>query len=155
MKILRKKDGNWVEVYIKQFDAKELKKILKSKRFGFDWHKFSDKQLFKLCLKEDDTELGLMAISSPEDPRIQIDLIESSVGNIGKNKEYEGICGCLLAYACRESFRLGYDGYISLIPKTVLKNHYIDLYGFEDTGMLTVFSDSENSLKLIQKFIKD
>lgn len=155
MKILRKKDGNWVEVYIKQLPARELKKILTGKRFVFEWVEFSGKQLFKLCLKEDDTELGLMAISIPEDPRIEIELIESSVSNIGRNKEYEGICGCLLAFACRESFKLGYGGYISLVPKTVLKNHYIDIYGFEDTGMSHLFSDSKNSLKLIQKFLKE
>jgi len=49
---------------------------------------------------------------------------------MGPGKKLDRIAGCLIAFACKESFKRGHDGCIFLIPKTYLINHYQEKYGF-------------------------
>lgn len=44
--------------------------------------------------------------------------------NKGKHKLYEGVPGNLVAFACKQSFDKGYDGYVSFDAKTALIKHY-------------------------------
>ena len=43
---------------------------------------------------------------------------------------WEWVGGCLIAFACRESFKRGYEGWVFLVPKTNLIEHYHSNYGF-------------------------
>jgi hypothetical protein len=51
-------------------------------------------------------------------------LIESNKFNRGVRKVYLGVPGNLVAFACKLSFDLGYNGYISFESKTKLIEHY-------------------------------
>ena len=51
-------------------------------------------------------------------------LIETAPHNFGKMKKYLGVSGNLVAYGCKLSFELGFDGYLAFIPKTKLIAHY-------------------------------
>lgn len=153
MEVINTKDNNSYEVTIEPATIADIKNITKSKRFSFNWREPGGATTFKLAIKDTGEILGLMSITDrPEDKAIEINLLESSKENIGKGKEYANIAGCMIAYACREAFKKGYDGYVCLVPKTVLKRHYASIYGMEATGRY-MFIDGRESYNLIQKHI--
>lgn len=111
-------------------------------------------EIYKIRLRDSNEIMGLLSlIDWPEELRIEIHLLESSKENVGsKSKLYANIAGCLFAFACGKSFERGYEGFISLIPKTNLRKYYISEYHMEEGG-LSVFSDTGNSMALIEKYI--
>lgn len=123
------------EIVIDLIAEEDLKKITKS-RYFFNWKTEKKNLIYKLSIVGSDDILGVMSlIHIPEEMRFQINLLAVSIENRGIKKEYEGIAGNLIAYACRECQKLyGIDACVSLVPKTVLKNHYILKYGMLDSG---------------------
>ena len=69
-------------------------------------------------------------------------------------KIYENIAGCLIAWACRLAFIRGYYGFVSLVPKTRLIEHYKNAYGFEQFGRQLAV-DTEQSHRLIKQYLKN
>ena len=132
----------------------EYKVIKKNKRFpSFDWAKERSFEVYKIRLKDSEIILGLISLIDHTDERwIKINLLQSSVENIGADKEYKNIAGCLIAYACRLSFLRGYGGCVALHPKTELVAHYMHVYGFENAG-LHLFTELKNSGNLIKKYL--
>ncbi len=53
-------------------------------------------------------------------------LLESAPHNWGQGKQHVGVAGNLVAFACKNSFDLGFDGHIAFTAKTRLIKHYID-----------------------------
>ncbi|WP_212005528.1 hypothetical protein [Chitinophaga sp. HK235] len=122
-------------------------------RFSFDWSKEWQRGIFKLTVIPEDRLLGLMSIAVISlEQRLDIRLLELSDENIGTNKEFDRVAGCLIAYACRESFRLGFDGFVSLMPKTKLVAHYIFKCGFVPLGRYLVV-DGTASRTLIHEYL--
>ena len=86
--------------------------------------------------------------------RIHINLIESAIKYRGKDKEIEGIPGNLIGFACEMSFSKGYDGFVSLYPKTQLVKYYHEKFGFMQVGRnMAVFLEVSQSI--IEKYLKD
>ena len=136
-----------------------------SERFPkFDWYLYKGKEVYELKLKNGNEILGLMCIIDHADPltnAIEIELLEIAAENVGADKKIENIGGCLIAFACREAFKRDHDGFVFLIPKTKLVEHYIKYYGFEYFPMKTVerpegflFLHDHTSRKLIEKYLK-
>jgi hypothetical protein len=128
--------GKLIEAVIEPSTAKDFTLIRKSKdRFDkFDWSKYKEKEVYKLRLKESDLIVGLVCLLEHQDPAIdaiEIELLEVSAENIGKGKLFDFIGGCLIAFACRESFKRGHEGCVFLVPKTSLIDHYVNKYGFK------------------------
>lgn len=138
------------EVIIDFVDESDFKSITKLK-FYFDWKKELKNDLYKLVLDEE--ILGLMSCSQDKkDKRIEIKLLSVSQENRGRNKKYDRITGTLIAYACRAVLKLyGIEGCVSLVPKTKLKQHYIEQYGMIDAGK-QVFLEAESLLKMLKKY---
>jgi hypothetical protein len=125
------------------------------KRFDFDWSKERDYEIYKITLVGHDTILGLMSLQVIEqESRIEIKLLESAKENIGRKKMYDRVAGCLIAFACKLSFNKGFDGLISLIPKTVLVAHYIRKYQMLPMGSHLAIK-RDNALVLIQEYLKN
>jgi hypothetical protein len=122
-------------IVIKSVSPEDFKFITKS-RYFFDWKTERSKWVYKLCLEEMNDILGLISISNIKaEKRLEINLLAVSKENRGKGKTYEGIAGNLIAYACREALRLyGIQGCVSLIPKDIIKKHYMKKYGMCDAG---------------------
>lgn len=81
-------------------------------------------------------------------------LIESAIKHQGKNKEIDGIPGCLIGFACEIAFKRGYDGFVSLVPKTRLVKYYHEKFGFLQMGRnMVVFQEIAQSI--IQKYLKN
>jgi hypothetical protein len=112
-------------------------------------------ELYALWVIPDNEIVGLMALKDvPEELRIEIVLLECSQENVGKTKVYERIAGCLMAFACRLAFIRGYYGFVSLVPKTQLIQHYLKMYGFEQFGRQLAL-DLDRSKLLIDKYLQD
>ena len=143
-------------VVIKGVVPKDFAAITRA-RFAFDWDEV-DKSciLYKLTIAGEDNILGLMAIRDhPDQQWIEIELLASSVENTGKQKTYERIAGCLIAFACREAVRKYTPvPLVSLIPKTLLKEHYIRKYGMLD-GSKFVYLDEEPLLNILKEYYYD
>lgn len=79
-------------------------------------------------------------------------LLEVSIANVGKNKMYDNIAGILIAFTCKVAYEKGCFGFVSLVSKTVLREHYTNKYGFLPQGR-HLYSDGANSLKLISNYL--
>lgn len=157
--------GSRLEAIIEPMIAKDFATIKKSpNRFDkFDWSTCKKKEVYKIRLVTDKEILGLMCViehSDEETNAIEVDLLEVSIENMGPAKKLDRIAGCLIAFACRESFKRGHDGCIFLIPKTYLINHYQEKYGFHympwktekrPEGFMILYEDG--SRRLIRKYL--
>lgn len=139
---------------IEKISKEEIVKLKGNKNFTFDWSIQQDKEVYKISIKDKKTILGLMSlIDYPNEIRIHLSLIESRKNQRGENKKIGNIAGCLIAFACRESFKKGYGGFVSLMPKTELISYYKN-YGFIEVGtLLAIWEDK--SKKLITKYFRD
>lgn len=132
MFVVEAKTGKRAKVRISSIKSSELRKL---KDFEFDWSKEKEYLTYKLSLVSSGEILGLLSIDKIVDElRIEIRLLEITAKNVGKNKTYDRIAGILIAFACKESFRNGFFGFVSLIPKTRLIKHYEEKYGFQQFG---------------------
>lgn len=156
MKITRKESGELITVVIGELTTADIAKIRRSKEFVFDWELEQATELYKLYLKDDESQiLGLLSLKDyPEELRIHINLIEVIKSQVGKTKTLDHIAGCLIAYACALAFSRGYEGFVSLQPKTRLIDLYQDKYGFRQYGRLLAV-EYEISKQLIDKYIGD
>ena len=93
-------------------------------------------------------------INIPEEYRLHINLLEASIPNRGKTKQIKNIPHCLISYACKQAFALGYDGFVSLYPKTKLIHYYRREYGFQQFGRQLAIYGKE-SFKLIKEYLDE
>jgi len=140
------------EILIGEVIEVNLKKLLKNKNLRFDWLKESKYLIVQLHIKGEEEILGLMSIIDiPNEFRIHINLIESSMKHRGKGKQIDNIPGCLISYCCKLAFEKGYDGFVSLILKTQLIDYYRKTYGFVQVGAQMAIFDEQSRL-IISKY---
>lgn len=136
MKITEISSGISKEVLIQLIEKEDLVQIT-TDRFSFDWKKeIKKEEVYKLTLPAEHHILGLICLQHhPAEERIEMKLVEVSKQNMGRNGLHEGIAGCLIAFAGRTALaKYGRYACISLVPKTNLRNHYIQKYGMIDGG---------------------
>ena len=118
--------GDTFDTEIILFTTKLLSDI-KKEEWLFDWHReirYIGRQVYKLVINKNDKIIqGLVSISDEND-HVYMHLIENAKFNKGRHKLYEGVPGNLVAFACKQSFEKGYDGYVSFDAKTSLIKHY-------------------------------
>ena len=156
MFLLNNNSGNRVEVVIEPLEKNDFEAIAQNKKFPkFNWKIEKNNMVFKLHSYESENILGLISLKYFEDENyIKINLIQSSKENVGKNKQYDRIAGCLIAYACRLSFIAGYGGCVALQPKTKIAKHYIQKYYFTIGGK-HLYIELNNAEKLIEEYLND
>ncbi|HVI44352.1 MAG TPA: hypothetical protein VM802_05765 [Chitinophaga sp.] len=165
MEVEDSKTGGRYEIMIERLTLNDFKIVKKDKiRFdSFNWSKYREQEVYKLRLTECQEILGLMCLNEfpPETGinALEIELLEVSVENRGNNKRLQGIAGCLIAFACREAFNRGYKGWVFLIPKSELIEHYSKAYGFVHIPLRAVarpegFMELETgrSVQLLKKY---
>lgn len=157
--------GGRLKAIIEPMTSKDFAIVKKSKdRFDkFDWSIYKKQEVYKIRLTTDNTILGLICLidhTDEETNAIEIELLEAAAENIGPDKKFDHVGGCLIAFACRESFKRGHDGCVFLTPKTVLIDHYPTKYGFHHMpwktekrpeGFMILYEDG--SRKLIKKYL--
>ena len=92
-------------------------------------------------------------IDYPEEKRIEIKLLANSIDNQGKNKKYDRIAGCMIAFACRLS-KAKYRGYacVSLVPKTELIQYYIRKYHMVNAGW-QLYLEGEQLNNILKEYL--
>lgn len=112
------------------YDVKQMRKQ-KGWSLNFNWSvyfKYPSVEIYKLLVDGSDRIEGLLALEPMED-HAWVHLIESAPHNRGGNREFYGVGGHLLAFACKKSQEFGYDGFIVFQAKTNLIDHYENTYG--------------------------
>ena len=132
---------------------------LKKDGWNFNWRQLS---------KEENSQTFILrTINSPnqvegalqlkfEYDMLVMDALELAPHNIGqKYKRYDYVAGCLIAFACRESFKIEgeYKGFLTFVSKTKLIEWYAKKYGAELALGQRMFIDWENGEKLIEKYL--
>ena len=109
----------------------DLKQVLKKNGWHFDWRsefKYEHYAVYKLVIQNDSMVQGIIILEI-RSGFIYLPLIETAPHNFGRNKKYLHVAGNLIAFACKTSFDLGFDGEVAFTPKTRLVNHYMKNYG--------------------------
>jgi hypothetical protein len=65
---------------------------------------------------------------------------------------YNGVCGNLVAFACKFSFQRGHEGKLSFLSKTVLIDHYERTLGAFHFGGRVKVIETQAALKLINRY---
>jgi len=132
---------------------------LKKEGWDFNWRaeiKEADKEVFVLRLLSDDTVQGALSLRKHQG-MLTMDLVEIAPRNKGQaNKRYKYVAGCLIAYACQESFQLegNYHGYLDFVSKTVLIGLYRAKYHAQSTIGQKMYIDPIGGKKLIEEYLK-
>ena len=154
MTLIEIETGARIKAEIIRLSLDQLADLKGSDYFKFDWSLESENSVYGLFRLDNDDLLGLISIIDvPEELRIHINLIESVIENQGVNKLIDGIPGCLIGFVCQMAFEKGYDGFVSLFPKTRLIDYYHNKFGFLHMGNYMV-SFLEISMSIITKYLK-
>ncbi len=136
-------------------------KIIPLKKYGwnFNWRQLSkdeNGQTFVLrTLNSPDQIEGALQLKF-ESNMLIMDALELAPHNIGqRNKRYDYVAGCLIAFACRESFKTegDYKGFLTFVSKTNLIEWYARKYGAELALGQRMFINWENGERLIEKYL--
>jgi hypothetical protein len=141
---------NAIPVIVQRVEPSDFKAITK-KQFFFRWDQLKgEADIYKLTFEDSPVILGLMAlIDVPAEYRIEIKLLTVSKEKRGRGKQFEGIAGCLIAYAAKEAVeKYRRLACVSLKPKTELRQHYINKYGMQPGGE-QVYLESQELRDLI------
>lgn len=129
--------------------------VIKKKDWRFNWRmelEPLDRKVYALVTVADPRVLqGLICIMDGGD-HVFVHLVESARFNQGRNKAYAGVPANLFAFACRESFRLGYDGVVVFISKTKLIEHYQQMLDAKILRGARMSIGTAEALKLVTRY---
>ncbi len=135
----------------------EDKNQIKKSDWQFDWVKEiqdKTKKVYKLTTVNNPIIIqGLLSIEDKQD-HIFMHLIESAKFNKSKDKVYLGVSGNLVAFACKVSVEMGYEGFIAFDAKTALIKHYQDTLHATHFRGLRMFIETNAALRLIKQYFK-
>ena len=134
---------------------KDLSSITKKNGWRFNWKsEFNDpeRSVYKLVIIDNIKIIQGLISLTPTPDSVFMHLIESAPFNFGKNKLYLGVPGNLVAFACRQSFLRGTEGYVSFRSKTNLIKHYEETLGAVHFGGHLMIINKDAALKLIDKY---
>ncbi|GAB3162604.1 N-acetyltransferase [Telluribacter humicola] len=143
----------YVKAVIEPLTSSDLSKLT-PRDFYFNWKDFEDTDLWKLRLQDSNEILAAMSLTGfPSESRIEINLIASRRNNVGPEKQYDRVAGCLIGWACRLAVgKYGVDACVSLTPKTQLINYYKNKYSMLSAGT-QLYVDGPTLYQLIQTYI--
>jgi len=157
--ILRVSTNRLVRVEIVAADT--VKMPLKKDGWNFNWAELAkDRQSKTYVLRTIEAPKsveGVLQLRVLEDMLI-MDLIEIAPHNVGQtNKRFDDVGACLIAFACRESFKMKgpYKGYLSFVSKTSLIEWYRVKYGAEQAIGQKMFIAPEKGSELIERYLSD
>ena len=149
--------GDTFQTEISRFTKRDFPILLKNKNWKFNWKKELDsitKEVFKLTIINNPSIIqGLVSYTIKAD-HIYMNLLESAPFNLGKNKIYQGVPGNLVAFVCKSSFQLGFDGFVSFTSKTKLISHYESSLGARHLGNHLMVIPNTIAKQLVDKYFK-
>jgi hypothetical protein len=142
-----------IDTVIEKMKPSEIAQL---KNWQFDWqYENSKNELYKLTVIGLPEEIqGVVSIEIRKG-YIFVSLIENAPFNIGKKGVYEGVAGNLFAFACKLSYEMGYEGFVSFVAKTELIEHYQKKILAKLVSGQTMVIESLEALQLIRQYFKD
>lgn len=140
--------------------ANKIKCPLKKDGWNFNWKKLIQEQNCKIYF------LKLVESSQGVEGALQLRMVEGMLimnvleiapHNIGRNnKKYDYVAGCLIAFACRESFKLEseYKGFLTFVSKSSLIQWYANKYGAIVTLGQRMYISDITGIKLIKEYLE-
>ena len=137
--------------------AKKMTMPLKKDGWNFNWRTIAREegtQTYGLSVVQDNTIQGVLHLKEVGGMLI-MDIVEIAPHNIGGDKIYDYVTGCLIAFACRESFKIdgNYKGFLVFVSKTDLIEWYISKYGAEVAIGPRMFIAPENGRNLMTQYL--
>lgn len=133
---------------------------LKKDGWSFNWRELSKEKKSRMFILRtiglNPSVEGALQLKT-ENEMLIMNVLEIAPHNIGrKNKKYDYVAGCLIAFACKESFKLKstYKGFLTFMAKTSLINWYSIKYGASIGLGQRMYIDSEKGLKLINEYLE-
>jgi len=156
--ILDVKNDQLVKAEIVVAESNEIP--LKKDGWNFNWRELTKENNSKIfilrTIELNPTVEGALQLKIENDMLI-MNTLEIAPHNIGrKNKKYDNVAGSLIAFACKESFKLksAYKGFLTFMAKTSLMKWYSKKYGASVGLGQRMFIDSKNGLKLIKEYLQ-
>ncbi len=145
-------------------DKRKLPSVNDGWRFNFNKHaRKPEFETYVLYTEQAENNIeGCLILNMKYPHHAYLAYIEVAPHNRGKNKNYDRVAGCLLAFACRRSFITGKEGFLAFDvleenkkDEEKLMEHYSFTYGavrLEKTSTMLILPEvSEN---LIVKFLE-
>ena len=166
VKILHVDENKVVKGIIKPPGNLQLPSIHDGWRFNFEKHaKTKGANTYVLLAEETPNKIeGCLVYKMKDEQEPYMAYIEIAPHNRGKNKLYERIAGCLIAFACRLSFIMGKDHFkgwlaFDVHEKTTedqnkLMSIYSKNYGARKYNETTMLIFPEDGEILIKKFLE-
>ncbi|RUT67746.1 hypothetical protein D0817_24765 [Flavobacterium cupreum] len=167
VKILKIAGNNLVDAKIS--DSKIIKANLPSMTDGwrFNFRNHSKGNGFEtyvlVCEETPDKIEGCLIFEMKKKVEPYMAFVEVAPHNKGKNKEYENVAGCLIAFACRLSFKNGKGDYLGYLAFDVMEEDkadeiklmalYSTKYNAFRYGETTMIIPPEGGQKLIDEFL--
>jgi hypothetical protein len=142
-----------VETVIEKIKITEINQL---KNWQFDWQ-YENRQndIYKLTVNDFPDEIqGVISIEIRKG-YVFVSLIENAPFNIGKHGVYEGVAGNLFAYACKLSYEMGFEGFVSFVAKTELIEHYKKKILAKLVSGQTMVIEPLEALQLIRQYFKE
>jgi len=124
--------------------------------FFFDWRLEKTSEVLKLFRQDTGEILGLMSVENVDQEWMyKINLLSVSKANSGSRKKYDRIVGNLITYVCKRAVEdFGEKACVILIPKTNLRQYYMDKYLFKPVGYVLCLTIME-MFKLFEEYDHD
>ncbi len=149
--------GDLFQTEVSVFTARDLAAVTGQRGWEFDWKAEFDnpgREVYKLWIIHNEQVIqGLLSIEIKAD-HIYMHLLENAPFNRGSRKMYAGVAGNLVAFACKRSFHLGFEGYVSFLSKSKLVAHYEATLDATHVGGRVMIINTESALKLTGKYFK-
>ena len=127
--------------------------------WNFNWKavlKETGSQVYAFKLKDIvDSIEGVMQLKIKNEMMV-MEILEIAPHNVGKaGKKYDYVAGCLIAFGCRESFKLEsvYKGFLTFVSKTNLISWYKKKYKAEQGLGQKMFISDQNGIELITEYL--
>lgn len=158
--ILETKTQHWAEAEIVEGTYQTMP--LKKNNWQFAWRKAIKEEnatvyLLRLVANPAVVQGAMQLKLTLQKGILWINLLEVAPWNLGKqHKQYEHVAGCLIAFACKQAFRLesSYKGYLLFQSKVDLIDFYKEKYGASVLyGKIMVLSPA-TGMALIEQYLK-
>jgi hypothetical protein len=159
--IIDNKTGNKIDAIINKVTNHSLPSM--NDGWKFDWNQLKKERniiIYKLSLENTKIQSieGLLILKQAYGMLI-MDLLEIAPHNVGSGskKKFNWVAECLIAFACRESFKIegDFQGYLAFIAKQGLVNTYKRKYGAveEPDSDRKMYIDDVNGIRLIKEYL--
>lgn len=144
IKIIETKTRSEINSRIELVNKNKSKLPSISDGWRFNFRKHAQKKKYQPFIltteKAKNTIEGCLILNSENQYQIYMAYIEVAPHNKGSNKRYDRVAACLIAFACRQSFINGKEGYLAFDVKEEQKK--------DEVKLMTLYSQKYNAVRI-------